>query len=319
MDIKKITEMLSAPFEDNDLEWRLQWINSEHTKGSAVPYVTNRAIQNRLDTVVGIDNWKNEYAPWHSDGKKASQLCGIFIWIAERGEWLAKYDGAEDSDIESVKGGLSDSMKRAAVQWGIGRYLYSMSTEFVKIDNSGKTPKIMQEEYAKLNAAHQKIIAKLFNTKTPDKPKKQQTKPPQQQEETPFVDEQEDDTPFRDPKPVPASQKRSPTPSVPVLLKPEPASSAAKPVPQNTLGKAVHGVFTVLKVVKVASLKRSEGDMNVLLQDSAGKSMQVYCRGYDPAFIPGINLANCKITKRMNGDIVFYILEEYVIVDSEAA
>jgi len=39
---------------------------------------------------------------------------------------VTKWDGADNTDIESVKGGLSDSMKRAAVQWGMGRYLYAL-------------------------------------------------------------------------------------------------------------------------------------------------------------------------------------------------
>ena len=82
-----------------------------------MPYVTNRAIQNRLDDVMGPDRWHNEFKPWHSTGKRESQLCGISLYFEERG-WITKWDGAEDSDIEPIKGGLSDSMKRAANQWG---------------------------------------------------------------------------------------------------------------------------------------------------------------------------------------------------------
>ena len=86
-------------------------------RGMAVPYVTNRAIQNRLDEVCGPENWYNEFKPWHSNGKKDSQLCGIAIHFEGKG-FITKWDGAEDSDIEPIKGGLSDSMKRAAYQWG---------------------------------------------------------------------------------------------------------------------------------------------------------------------------------------------------------
>jgi hypothetical protein len=41
-----------------------------------------------------------------------------------------KEDGAENTDIEAVKGGLSGAMKRAAVQWGCGRYLYGLEETF---------------------------------------------------------------------------------------------------------------------------------------------------------------------------------------------
>lgn len=46
--------------------------------------------------------------------------CGISIKID--GEWITKWDAAENTQVEAVKGGRSGAMKRAAVQWGIGRY-----------------------------------------------------------------------------------------------------------------------------------------------------------------------------------------------------
>lgn len=73
---------------------------------------------NRLDEVFGPENWQNQFKEW----KGKAQLCGISCRIG--GEWVTKWDGADDTDFEPTKGGLSDSMKRAAIQWGIGRYLY---------------------------------------------------------------------------------------------------------------------------------------------------------------------------------------------------
>lgn len=125
---KEMQQALAKPFAPEDLEWRLQNTTEEKMRGLAVPYVTNRAIQNRLDEVCGPENWYNDFKPWHSNGKKEAQLCGIAIYFEGRG-FITKWDGAEDSDIESVKGGLSDSMKRAAVQWGIGRVLYDLNPD----------------------------------------------------------------------------------------------------------------------------------------------------------------------------------------------
>ena len=119
-DPRQIQAELAMPFAPEDLEWRLQrtFESRGETLGIAVPYVTNRAIMNRLDSVAGPENWYNEFKPWHGDGKKEAQLCGISIRYGDG--FITKWDGAENSDIEPVKGGLSDSMKRAAVQWGIG-------------------------------------------------------------------------------------------------------------------------------------------------------------------------------------------------------
>lgn len=137
-DTREMQAALAKPFAPEDLEWRLQNTIEESMRGMAVPYVTNRAIQNRLDEVCGPENWYNEFKPWHSNGKKDAQLCGIAIYFEGKG-FITKWDGAEDSDIEPIKGGLSDSMKRAAYQWGIGRVLYSLDTVWVDIERRGRS------------------------------------------------------------------------------------------------------------------------------------------------------------------------------------
>ena len=150
-DPTEIQTALSKPFAPEDLEWRLQQTFEDKMRGIAVPYVTNRAIQNRLDESVGSENWYNSYKPWHGAGKKEAQLCGIAIYFEGRG-FITKWDGAEDSDIEPVKGGLSDSMKRAAVQWGIGRVLYSLNdTVWVDIEKKGRSFIIPDSERSKLD------------------------------------------------------------------------------------------------------------------------------------------------------------------------
>ena len=136
-------------------------------RGIAVPYVTNRAIQNRLDESVGPENWYNSYKPWHGAGKKEAQLCGIAIYFEGRG-FITKWDGAEDSDIEPVKGGLSDSMKRAAVQWGIGRVLYSLNdTVWVDIEKKGRSFIIPDSERSKLDKVYLNLLSRLGLTPAP--------------------------------------------------------------------------------------------------------------------------------------------------------
>ena len=143
-DAKTIREELARPFAPEDLEWRIQVTSKDKTSGLAIPYVTNRAIQDRLDEVVGPENWYNDYKPWHGNGKKDAQICGISIYFEDKG-FITKWDGAEDSDIEPIKGGLSDSMKRSAVQWGIGRVLYKMTKPvWVKIEQKGNSNKVFQ-------------------------------------------------------------------------------------------------------------------------------------------------------------------------------
>ena len=107
---KTIQEELAKPFAPEDLEWRVQYVDEKKQRGIVVPYVTNRAIQSRLDDVAGVDGWYNGYKPWHGANKKEAQICGISIYFEERGCFITKWDGAEDSDIEPVIGGLSVSI-----------------------------------------------------------------------------------------------------------------------------------------------------------------------------------------------------------------
>ena len=130
MDLSKLKDC----FEPNDIEWRLQQCGKTKDGkiwGMALAYVTNRAIMNRLDEVCGPENWKNEFKAAPDGGI----LCGISIKIGD--EWVTKWDGAENTDIEAVKGGLSGAMKRAAVQWGIGRYLYKLEESWINANENG--------------------------------------------------------------------------------------------------------------------------------------------------------------------------------------
>ena len=182
-DTRTIQAELARPFAPEDLEWRLQQADKEGKWGLAIPFVTNRAIQTRLDEVVGVDGWYNDYRPWHGAGKKEAQLCGISIRFPEQG-FITKWDGAEDSDIEPIKGGLSDSMKRAAVQWGIGRVLYGMDVVFVDVEKRGQSWIIKKTERPKLDKAYMDYLTKLNLTPTPAGGV-QSTLTPKQTRETP--------------------------------------------------------------------------------------------------------------------------------------
>lgn len=109
-------------------------------------YITARAISNRLDDVVGPENWCNTQLHVYEvrTGIWAMQV-GISIRIGD--QWVTKYDVSESTDIEPAKGGFSGAMKRAGQQWGVGRYLYALSETFAEV--SEKSQKGW--EYARLS------------------------------------------------------------------------------------------------------------------------------------------------------------------------
>lgn len=121
-------DKLKAPFPQEQVSWRAQTVTKDGNKALALAYIDARDVANRLDEVCGPANWQNRYS--HADKKT---VCEIGIKIDN--EWIWKADGAGDSDVEAEKGSLSDSFKRAAVRWQIGRYLYDLDTPWVPCES----------------------------------------------------------------------------------------------------------------------------------------------------------------------------------------
>jgi hypothetical protein len=136
---------LADKFPADAIEWRIGRAGEKNGKvwATALPYITSRAIQARLDEVCGPENWKNEFKP----GPLGGVMCGIAIRV--NGEWIQKWDGADNTDVESVKGGFSDAMKRSAVHWGVGRYLYDLTETWATIDPKGEHVGVCKDESGK--------------------------------------------------------------------------------------------------------------------------------------------------------------------------
>ena len=107
MEVKEIAEKLKAYFPEEDIQWRITATTQDKTKGLAVPYVDTRAIQRRLDDIVGIDGWKVFYRPIE-DGF----ICSLSLKL--NNEWITKEDGSNMTDYEKIKGGISAAFKRTA-------------------------------------------------------------------------------------------------------------------------------------------------------------------------------------------------------------
>lgn len=130
LNVDEIMERLAEPFPEEDIEWRMNrtYKKDANTYGGwVVAYVSSRAIMNRLDDVLGIDGWEDEYKPIHNGFS-----CGIRVWFSETKSRI-KWDAADPTKYEATKGGFSSALKRAAVKWGVGRYLYEIPEQHVDI------------------------------------------------------------------------------------------------------------------------------------------------------------------------------------------
>lgn len=65
--------------------------------------------------------------------------CQVEVWDAEKKEWICKEDVGVESNTEAEKGQASDSFKRACVNWGIGRELYTAPKIYVELNDNEYT------------------------------------------------------------------------------------------------------------------------------------------------------------------------------------
>jgi len=130
---KSMLLALKQPFDTRFLKVRIGARTKDKSKGIALFYLDSREVQKRLDEVCGIDGWRSEMQE-----TTEGVLCTISIRMPN-GEWVSRTDGGEKSQVAPFKGACSDALKRAAAQFGIGRYLYYVPNSWHSLLNDGKT------------------------------------------------------------------------------------------------------------------------------------------------------------------------------------
>jgi hypothetical protein len=129
-DVKAVTAALSAPFAPTEIKWKPQSVKGN--RALALAYLDARAVQDRLDEVLGVEGWQDEYQQL-PDG---SVVCKLQLHLGDR--WITKMDVGSPSEQpdggDRLKAAFSDALKRAAVKFGIGRYLYRLQAQWVDYD-----------------------------------------------------------------------------------------------------------------------------------------------------------------------------------------
>lgn len=129
-------------------QWRVQSFSKNKPMAQCVAYIDSRDVQNLLDEVLGESGWQDDYK--EIDGKI---YAGIGIKAGD--EWIWKWDCGVESNQDKEKGQASDAFKRAAVKWGIGRFLYKLPIKFVKSnvvksDNPRNYPYVVDNQGKKI-------------------------------------------------------------------------------------------------------------------------------------------------------------------------
>jgi hypothetical protein len=150
----ELAAALSEPFALEDIHFKPQAISGN--RALAVAYVDARVIQDRLDAVLGVAGWQDDYE-CRPDG---SVVCRLHVKLGE--EWITKTDVGSPSDQpdsgDRVKSAFSDALKRAAVKYGVARYIYRLPPSWCDYDRQRKqlvsTPKLPEWALPGARAAH---------------------------------------------------------------------------------------------------------------------------------------------------------------------
>ena len=114
-----------------EIEVRVQSV--KNGKANMLLYIESRAVTKLLDETVGPMNWQTEF--YEVNGQTIGKLG---IWDSEKQQWIWKSDTGTESNIEAVKGLISDVYKRMISRWGVVE-LYSSPKIVLDDDGYGNT------------------------------------------------------------------------------------------------------------------------------------------------------------------------------------
>jgi len=120
-----------------EIEVRVGNVAKDKSWISLLLFQNSRIAMDLLDEYVGKENWKREHS-------RDNKNCTISIWDNEKQQWVGKEDTGVESQAEKEKGLASDSFKRSAVNWGIGRSLYSAPNIFLY----GNSDELKHDKYS---------------------------------------------------------------------------------------------------------------------------------------------------------------------------
>lgn len=105
-----------------------------NTGASLLLYKDARCDMSMLDEKFGPMGWKRDHQLINGN-----LFCTVSV-RTNNGEWVSKQDVGVESNTEKEKGQASDAFKRACVNWGIGRELYTAPFIWINLgDREWKT------------------------------------------------------------------------------------------------------------------------------------------------------------------------------------
>ena len=173
-------------------------------------------------------------------------------------------------------------MKRAAVQWGIGRILYDMDVVFVDVEQRGKSWVIKKNQRAKMDKAYTDLLKALHLEAAPPGSVQSLLK---------------DNSPEDAPQPV-----KTPTPT---------AIPSRDIPPEKTPEPAYAYMVTDMKIQKGISSTNTQ----VKIKNTEGREVIAFVQGEHPELKPGTLLSEVRLLTRQQDTVVYYILASYQLAE----
>ena len=126
--------MKFRPLTASEIDCRVSTINEKGL--TLLLYKDARVDMNILDETFGVTGWQRKH-----EIIGGNLYCTVSIWDAEKQQWISKQDVGVESYTEKEKGQASDSFKRACVNVGIGRELYTAPFIWIGADKFKLTQK----------------------------------------------------------------------------------------------------------------------------------------------------------------------------------
>ena len=141
--MKELKQIQQELKKEIPYKWRVQSFSKHKPQATCVAYIDSRDVQDVLD----------KHCIWSDRYYSVNGMLFCEITIYADGIEYKRSDAGSESNVEAQKGQSSDAFKRAAVKFGIGRFLYSKKMVYLKADavkTSNNYPKVVDNNGQKV-------------------------------------------------------------------------------------------------------------------------------------------------------------------------
>ena len=142
--LAEVYDGLTAPFPPQVIELKPGAVTKDKTKALALAYADPRAYEDRLDVVVGPDNWSVEYRPLPGG-------TGLICRLTILGKVREDVGEAPAGDANTFTSAAAQAFKRACAIFGVGRYLYHLPPLWAPYDEGKRqivdAPRVVAQLY----------------------------------------------------------------------------------------------------------------------------------------------------------------------------